>query len=52
MRGGVAVVAAATGVAADTVRRGPKEAEDGAAPTAGPYLPSSGETSGRDGCTV
>jgi len=33
--GGVAVVAAATGVAADTVRRGRKEVEDGAAPTAG-----------------
>jgi hypothetical protein len=33
--GGVAVVAAATGVAADTVRRGRKEAEFGAAPTAG-----------------
>jgi hypothetical protein len=33
--GGVAVVAAATGVAADTVRRGRKEAEDGAAPAAG-----------------
>ena len=32
--GGVAVVAAATGVAADTVRRGRKEAEDGAAPAA------------------
>ena len=33
--GGVAVVAAATGVAADTVRRGRKEAEDGVAPVAG-----------------
>src|SRR6478736_4097162 len=33
--GGVAVVAAATGVAADTVRRGRKEADDGTAPTAG-----------------
>jgi transposase len=33
--GGVAVVAAATGVAADTVRRGRKEAEDGKAPAAG-----------------
>src|SRR6202158_2030027 len=34
--GGVAVVAAATGVAADTVRRGRKEAEDAEAPAAGP----------------
>ena len=33
--GGVAVVAAATGVAADTVRRGRKEADDGTAPAAG-----------------
>jgi hypothetical protein len=33
--GGVAVVAAATGVATDTVRRGRKEADDGVAPTAG-----------------
>src|ERR1700687_1992407 len=33
--GGVAVVAAATGVAADTVRRGRKEAEDAKAPAAG-----------------
>lgn len=33
--GGVAVVAAATGVAADTVRRGRKEAEDGTGPAAG-----------------
>jgi len=33
--GGVAVVAAVTGVAADTVRRGRKEAEDGAAPAVG-----------------
>ena len=33
--GGVAVVAAATGVAADTVRRGRKEADDGAVPAAG-----------------
>ena len=33
--GGVAVVAAATGVAADTVRRGRKEADDGIAPAAG-----------------
>src|SRR6202158_1293715 len=34
-RGGVAVCAAATGVAADTVRRGRKEAEDAKAPAAG-----------------
>jgi hypothetical protein len=33
--GGVAVVAAATGVAADTVRRGRKEADDGVAPAPG-----------------
>jgi hypothetical protein len=33
--GGVAVVVAATGVAADTVRRGRKEAADGAAPGGG-----------------
>ena len=33
--GGVAVVAAATGVAADTVRRGRKEADDGIGPGAG-----------------
>jgi len=33
--GGVAVVAAATGVAADTVRRGRKEVDDGVAPAAG-----------------
>ena len=33
--GGVAVVAAATGVAADTVRRGRKEADDGVAPAVG-----------------
>ena len=33
--GGVAVVAAATGVAADTVRRGRKEADDGVTPAAG-----------------
>jgi Rhodopirellula transposase DDE domain len=33
--GGVAVVAAATGVAADTVRRGRKEAEDGTGPATG-----------------
>ena len=30
--GGVGIVAAATGVAADTVRRGRKEADDGTAP--------------------
>ena len=33
--GGVAVVAAATGVAADTVRRGRREADDGTVPGAG-----------------
>src|SRR6187455_2421467 len=33
--GGVGVVAAATGVAADTVRRGRKEADDGIAPGRG-----------------
>jgi hypothetical protein len=33
--GGVAVVAAATGVATDTVRRGRKEADDGLAPAVG-----------------
>jgi Rhodopirellula transposase DDE domain len=33
--GGVGVVAAATGVAADTVRRGRKEADDGVAPAVG-----------------
>ena len=33
--GGVAIVAEATGVAADTVRRGRKEAQDGAAPGPG-----------------
>ena len=33
--GGVAVVAKATGVAADTVRRGRKEADEGAAPGSG-----------------
>jgi Rhodopirellula transposase DDE domain len=33
--GGVVVVAAATGVAADTVRRGRKEADDGVAPALG-----------------
>ena len=33
--GGVGVVAAATGVAADTVRRGRAEANDGTAPVAG-----------------
>jgi hypothetical protein len=33
--GGVAVVAAATGVAADTVRRGRTEADDGSAPSVG-----------------
>jgi len=33
--GGVGVVAAATGVAADTVRRGRKEADDGVGPAAG-----------------
>ena len=40
--GGVAVVAAATGVAADTVRRGRKEVEDGAAPTARSRKPGGG----------
>ena len=33
--GGVGIVAAATGVAADTVRRGRKEADDGTAPAVG-----------------
>ena len=37
--GGVGVVSAATGVAADTVRRGRKEADDGLAPGAGPAGP-------------
>jgi len=40
--GGVAVVAAATGVAADTVRRGRKEVEDGAAPTSRSRKPGGG----------
>ncbi len=40
--GGVAVVAKATGVAADTVRRGRKEADEGAAPGSGRSRQSGG----------
>ena len=42
--GGVAVVAAATGVAADTVRRGRKEAEDTLTRGGRPSTPEQGST--------